>query len=153
MPKATAALPYGPDHGFGAYIHWPYCTRICPYCDFNVYAAKTRNTAPLVNALCADITAHRTRLPEHPPLGSIYFGGGTPSLLDPGDIARLITACRDMLGLARNAEVTLEANPNTITPDRAAEWSAAGITRLSIGIQSLNEEALTFLGRDHSAET
>ena len=81
----------GPDWGFGAYLHWPFCARICPYCDFNVYAAKARDNAPLVNAMCRDIQGHRAVLPDHPPLDTVYFGGGTPSLMSPETIVEKTT--------------------------------------------------------------
>ena len=148
----TKIAAFGPAHGFGAYIHWPYCARICPYCDFNVYAAKDRDPAPLLDAICQDIRLHKASLSDHPPLSSIYLGGGTPSLLSGPEIGRLIAACAETFGLAPAAEVTLEANPNTISPDMAAAWIDAGVNRLSVGVQSLSDDALAFLGRDHNAD-
>ena len=82
----------GPDYGFGLYIHWPYCTRICPYCDFNVYAAKDRESDPLVQAIVDDIRFHRSALPDHPALDSVFFGGGTPSLLSAEQMERILAA-------------------------------------------------------------
>ena len=88
----TDALhPFGPHFGFGLYVHWPYCARICPYCDFNVYAAKDRDPALLVDAICRDIRAHRERMPEHGALDSVYFGGGTPAMSSGSWIRR--TTC------------------------------------------------------------
>ncbi|MEM9667491.1 MAG: radical SAM family heme chaperone HemW [Pseudomonadota bacterium] len=145
-------VPFGPDYGFGAYIHWPYCARICPYCDFNVYAARQRDNAPLLYAIATDIAAHGHWLSTHPPLTSIYFGGGTPSLLDGSEIASLIDACEAAFGISPDAEVTIEANPQMVTADLARDWRAAGVNRLSLGVQSLADDALTFLGRDHSAD-
>lgn len=145
------ALPFGPAHGFGLYVHWPYCTRICPYCDFNVYAAKTRDNGPLADALLTDLVRHRSALPSHPALSSIYLGGGTPSLMSPDQVETLIRKASDLFGLEDSAEITLEANPIDITPERLASWKAAGVNRLSIGIQSLDDDALRFLGRDHDA--
>ena len=147
------SLPVGPDFGFGLYIHWPYCARICPYCDFNVYAAKDRDIEPLVTAIIADIHAQRGRLPDHPPLNSIFFGGGTPSLLSPHQIERLITASNDAFTIDQDVEITLESNPNDILDGDLAGWAAAGINRLSIGVQSLDDAALSFLGRDHNSES
>lgn len=141
----------GPDFGFGLYIHWPYCTQICPYCDFNVYAAKDRDVAPLVDAIIADIQAHRERLPEHPALNSIFFGGGTPSLLNPSQIEHIITAANDAFTLSQEIEITLESNPNDILNGTPSDWASAGVNRLSIGVQSLDNKALSFLGRDHDA--
>ncbi|WP_018147998.1 radical SAM family heme chaperone HemW [Henriciella marina] len=145
------ALSFGPDYGFGLYIHWPYCTRICPYCDFNVYAAKDRDNAPLNAALLADLERHRAVLPEHPPLGSIYFGGGTPSLMSAPAIGKLIETADRAFGVETGAEITLEANPVDISLEALEAWKAAGVNRLSLGIQSLDDEALRFLGRDHDS--
>ena len=146
----TAAV--GPDFGFGLYVHWPYCARICPYCDFNVYAAKDRETDPLLEAIITDIHAHRARLPDHPSLDSVFFGGGTPSLLSPAQIHRVLQASNDTFGLSQHVEITLESNPNDILRAVPDEWAKSGINRLSIGIQSLQDEALSFLGRDHDGE-
>jgi oxygen-independent coproporphyrinogen-3 oxidase len=144
-------LTVGPEYGFGLYIHWPYCARICPYCDFNVYTAKDRDRAPLLDAIIQDIFAHRERLPDHPRLDSIFLGGGTPSLLSGQDMARLIKAAGTAFGLNSDAEITLEANPNDILNGAPEDWHQAGVNRLSIGVQSLEDEALAFLGRDHDA--
>lgn len=145
------APPFGPAHGFGLYIHWPYCTRICPYCDFNVYAAKDRDNGPLNLALLADLGRHGDLLAGHPALGSVYLGGGTPSLMAPTDIAALIETADRRFGLEADAEITLEANPVDINREALESWKAAGVTRLSLGIQSLEDKALNFLGRDHDA--
>lgn len=141
----------GPEFGFGLYFHWPYCTRICPYCDFNVYAAKDRDTEPLVAAMLADLEAQRRRLPDHPEVDSVFFGGGTPSLLSPAQMALLLDKVNDTFGIASSAEITLEANPNDVLSANPKSWAEAGINRLSVGIQSLQDEALKFLGRDHDS--
>ncbi|MCR9223423.1 MAG: radical SAM family heme chaperone HemW [Hyphomonas sp.] len=141
----------GPEFGFGLYFHWPYCTRICPYCDFNVYAAKDRDTEPLVAAMIADLEAQRRRLPDHPEVDSVFFGGGTPSLLSPAQMALLLHKVNDTFGIASSAEITLEANPNDVLSANPKSWAEAGINRLSVGIQSLQDEALKFLGRDHDS--
>ncbi len=151
-PPAESA--FGPAHGMGLYIHWPYCARICPYCDFNVFAAKDRDPAPLIEAISADMAGH-ARLPgsRPSPLTSVYFGGGTPSLLPPDAIWQWLGLAHQMFGLAERCEVTLEANPNDITTQTVAGWRDAGINRLSVGVQSLDDAALNFLGRDHDAAT
>ncbi|MCF6329463.1 MAG: radical SAM family heme chaperone HemW, partial [Henriciella sp.] len=141
----------GPQYGFGLYVHWPYCARICPYCDFNVYAAKERDTAPLASAICEDIERHRKALPDHPALDSLFLGGGTPSLLSPAQIEAIIGVAQAQFGLKPEAEVTLEANPNDVLRDDLGAWASAGVNRLSIGVQALNDEALGFLGRDHNS--
>jgi putative oxygen-independent coproporphyrinogen III oxidase len=143
--------PIGPHFGFGLYVHWPYCSRICPYCDFNVYAAKDRDPEPLIAAIIADIALHRPRLPEHGAFDSVYFGGGTPSLLRPDQISRVLLAAAETFGIKRGAEITLEVNPNDLIRLDVADLKTAGITRLSIGVQSMRDAALEFLGRDHDA--
>lgn len=144
-------LPFGPAYGFGIYFHWPYCARICPYCDFNVYAAKDRNTDDLLQALLADLTHQARTLQAHPPLTSVFFGGGTPSLMTPAQIEACLRTCEDLFRLAPSCEVTLEVNPNNLVDAQARAWQQAGVNRLSIGVQSLDDGALTFLGRDHSS--
>lgn len=143
----------GPDYGFGLYVHWPYCARICPYCDFNVYAAKDRDNGPLVDAIIADLRRHRSLLPTHGAFDSIFFGGGTPSLLPTRDLARIIEAANATFGLAPACEISIEANPNDLLDLSLADWQRAGINRLSIGVQSLADDALTWLGRDHDGDT
>ncbi|GGB78865.1 radical SAM family heme chaperone HemW [Henriciella pelagia] len=147
----STPLPFGPDYGFGLYVHWPYCSKICPYCDFNVYTAKGRDSRSLVEAISRDLARHAEALPDHPQLGSVYFGGGTPSLLGAGDIALLIELAERSFGLAPDVEITLEANPNDVLAADLEAWSAAGVNRLSVGLQSLDDAALAFLGRDHDA--
>ncbi|MGA1343189.1 MAG: radical SAM family heme chaperone HemW [Hyphomonas sp.] len=147
----STPAPFGPHFGFGLYVHWPYCTRVCPYCDFNVYAAKDRESGPLADAIAADIHAHRPRLPQHGALDTVYFGGGTPALLRPGQLGALLSAASQAFGIRSGAEITLEANPNDVLRADLAGWQRAGITRLSIGVQSLRDSALAFLGRDHDA--
>ncbi|MGE6697077.1 radical SAM family heme chaperone HemW [Hyphomonas sp. NPDC076900] len=144
--------PFGPHFGFGLYVHWPYCARICPYCDFNVYAAKDRVTEPLVSAIVGDIHAHRRKVPEHGALDTVYFGGGTPALLRPEQVAEILKAASDTFGIKEGAEITLEANPNDVLRADLPGLRRAGVTRLSIGVQSMRDAALAFLGRDHDAE-
>ncbi|MEL6661840.1 MAG: radical SAM family heme chaperone HemW [Pseudomonadota bacterium] len=146
MARATGA-----GFGFGIYIHWPYCTRICPYCDFNVYAAKDRDTAPLVAAICADLEAQHARFGTCADLDTVYFGGGTPSLIGTDGLARILETVRRLFGRPAE-ELTLEANPNDINTAVVADWAGLGVTRLSLGVQSLRDDALAFLGRDHSAD-
>lgn len=147
-----ALHPFGPHFGFGLYVHWPYCARICPYCDFNVYAAKDRDPSLLVDAICTDIREHRQRMPEHGALDSVYLGGGTPSLLAPADVERILKAADDVFGVKPGAEVTLEANPNDVMRADLTGLKSAGVNRLSVGVQSLRDSALAFLGRDHDAD-
>ena len=143
----------GPDFGFGLYVHWPYCARICPYCDFNVYINKSSRADELVSAICSDIRQHREILSSHGPLDTIYFGGGTPSLLRIEDLDQILHTAAETFGIKAAAEISLEANPNNISEGVCAEWASLGINRLSIGAQSFNNSALDFLGRDHDAAT
>ena len=133
---------------FGIYVHWPYCTAICPYCDFNVYRARGGDNTALLSAMKADIAAHATRFGERA-VTSIFFGGGTPSLLRGGEIAQLIEAIARCYALASDCEITLEANPEDA--HLFAEQAAAGINRFSIGVQALDDIALKALGRAHDA--
>ncbi len=146
----NAASYAGPRFGFGLYVHWPYCARICPYCDFNVYSARERDTGALLAAMLQDLDGHARLLEEHPALDSIFFGGGTPSLMRPDQVGAIVQRAEDLFGL-KAAEITLEANPNDLLTADLAGWRAAGVNRLSIGVQSLDDAALDFLGRDHSA--
>ncbi len=132
----------------GLYIHWPYCARICPYCDFNVY--KAANAAPdaLVEAMLADLAAWTDRIGRRP-LASVHFGGGTPSLMEPSAIAAILERADALFGLEPGAEIGLEANPNEA--DRFKGLASAGIERLSLGVQALDDASLKALGRDHDA--
>ncbi|MBL8531345.1 MAG: coproporphyrinogen III oxidase [Hyphomonadaceae bacterium] len=136
--------------GFGVYVHWPYCSAICPYCDFNVYRARGRESAPLLAAIAADIEAHAARFGARE-VQSLFIGGGTPSLLRGGEIEGLIEAAARAFPLASDCEITLEANPE----DAAlfAEHAAAGVNRFSIGLQALEESALKALGRKHDVQS
>jgi putative oxygen-independent coproporphyrinogen III oxidase len=136
----------------GVYVHWPYCARICPYCDFNVFKAKGRDAeaAELARAIAADLAAQR-ELTGPRELVSVFFGGGTPSLMDPAWAAEIVAAARRLWTPAADLEVSLEANPTDAEADRFTAFAAAGVNRLSLGLQSLDDSALTFLGRNHDA--
>lgn len=138
---------------FALYVHVPYCRHVCPYCDFNVQAAAEPPERPYVTALSTELAAWAAR-PPWPArrVKSVYLGGGTPSLFSPGAIADVLTAVRDRFGLAPDAEITLEANPGTVTPASLAGYAAAGVNRLSLGAQSFHSGLLRVLGRDHSPD-
>lgn len=144
--------PRDPGTDIGLYVHWPYCARICPYCDFNVVRDRGRSEeqAGLVEAILADLRAQRV-LTDPRRLASIFFGGGTPSLMAPEAVARIVAAARDLFPPAGEIEITLEANPTDAEAGRFAALADAGINRLSMGVQALDDAALRFLGRDHSA--
>ncbi len=136
----------------GLYIHWPYCARICPYCDFNVVRERGREAekAALVDAILEDMAAH-ARLTGPRRLASIFFGGGTPSLMAPDAIARVIDAARALWTPDAELEISLEANPTDAEGARFADIAAAGVERLSLGVQSFDDHELIFLGRNHDA--
>jgi oxygen-independent coproporphyrinogen-3 oxidase len=138
----------------GVYLHWPYCARICPYCDFNVRRERgqVEEQAALVRAMIADLEA-QARLTGPRTLVSVFLGGGTPSLMKPDHAAELITAARGLWTPAEAVEVTLEANPTDGEAERFKAFAAAGVDRLSLGVQSLDDGELRFLGRNHDAET
>ena len=130
------------------YIHWPFCVSKCPYCDFNSHVRDSVDHAVWRDALLADM-AHEAALTQHRRLGSIFFGGGTPSLMQPGTVAALIDAAEQHWGFADGIEITLEANPSSVEAARFADLAAAGVNRVSLGLQALENEALAFLGRAH----
>jgi oxygen-independent coproporphyrinogen-3 oxidase len=136
------------------YVHFPWCVRKCPYCDFNSYTLNGElPQAPYVARLTRDIEAQAAQVAGRE-VGSVFFGGGTPSLFPPEAIGRVLEATRQQLPLAADAEVTLEANPGAIERGAFREYRAAGVTRVSLGAQSFDERALERLGRIHSpAET
>ncbi len=136
---------------FGVYVHWPYCRNICPYCDFNVYRDRHAEAEALVAAICADLAGWRGQLGPRT-AQTVFFGGGTPSRLAPEAVARILAAVDDAFGLTRDAEVSLEANPEDVTPAMIADLARAGVTRISLGVQALDDAALAALGRWHSAE-
>lgn len=132
------------------YIHIPWCIRKCPYCDFNSHAVKEGIPEQrYIDALLADLEVDLPHA-HHRPIHSIFFGGGTPSLLSAEAIADLLTALKKMLCIATDCEITLEANPGTVEQERFRGFYDAGINRLSLGVQSFNDTMLTRLGRIHS---
>ncbi|MDZ4111603.1 MAG: radical SAM family heme chaperone HemW [Brevundimonas sp.] len=144
-----------PDPGsdVALYVHWPYCARICPYCDFNVVRDRGRGgeQAALVRAILTDLEA-QAALTGPRRLASIFFGGGTPSLMAPEAVAAVIERVRALFPAPHPVEITLEANPTDAEAGRFAALAEAGINRLSMGVQALDDAALAFLGRNHSAD-
>src|SRR5256885_4272719 len=132
------------------YVHWPFCVSKCPYCDFNSHVRASIDQDAWREALLADL-AHEARLLPGRSLTSIFFGGGTPSLMEPATVAAVIDAACTHWTPAEDIEITLEANPNSVEAARFADLAAAGVNRLSLGLQSFDDEALAFLGRAHSA--
>jgi len=138
---------------FSLYVHIPYCLVKCPYCDFNAYGARTWPEDRYVDALCAELRHYLSQAPwQEQRVETIYFGGGTPSLFAPAAIARLLQLLATLCDLAPDLEITLEADPASVTQDKLAAFHAVGINRLSFGIQSFQPALLKTLGRLHSAE-
>ncbi len=142
-PQAAIRNP----QSIGLYIHVPFCASICGYCNFNRGLFDAALKARYVEALDAEIGGAG----DGSPADTIFFGGGTPSLLEPDEIGRLIAACRGAFALDPGAEITLEANPESVTAARLAAYRAAGVTRVSFGVQSLHDDELARLDRRHTA--
>jgi oxygen-independent coproporphyrinogen-3 oxidase len=132
------------------YVHWPFCVSKCPYCDFNSHVREVIDQETWRDALLQDL-AYEARLLPGRTLTSIFFGGGTPSLMDPATVEALIAAATSHWTSAEHIEITLEANPNSVEAARFADLASAGVNRLSLGLQSFDDDALRFLGRAHSA--
>ena len=133
------------------YVHWPFCVSKCPYCDFNSHVRDSVDQDSWRTALLADL-AHEAALLPGRRLRSIFFGGGTPSLMDPATVEAVIAAAQTYWPAADDLEITLEANPNSAEAARFADLARAGVNRISLGLQSFDNEALAFLGRAHSAD-
>ena len=131
----------------GLYVHIPFCSAICNYCNFNRGLFDAALKERYVAALLREIAT----LGDGSPADTIYFGGGTPSLLEPAEIASIIEACRNSFAVGRDAEITMEANPETVTPERLVGFREAGVNRLSYGVQSFRDDELQRLSRLHSA--
>lgn len=133
------------------YVHWPFCVSKCPYCDFNSHVRAAVDEAAWRDALLADL-AHEAGLTPGRRLTSIFFGGGTPSLMQPETVAAVLAAAERHWGFADDIEITLEANPSSVEAARFAGLAAAGINRVSLGLQSLDDQALHLLGRAHDVK-
>ena len=140
------------DPGFGVYVHWPFCLSKCPYCDFNSHVRGAAiDEERYLAAFRAEI-AHRAALAPGRTVASVFFGGGTPSLMRPQTVQGVIDAIAAKWRLDPNAEITLEANPTSVEAGRFRGYRAAGVNRLSIGVQSLSDAALKALGRKHTVD-
>ena len=132
------------------YVHWPFCLSKCPYCDFNSHVRKSVDQAAWRGALLRELDHFAALLPGAE-VGSVFFGGGTPSLVPPETAAAVIERAAARWSLAADAEVTLEANPTSTEAARLEDFRAAGVNRVSLGVQALDDDALAFLGRGHDA--
>ena len=141
------------DGGFGVYVHWPFCQSKCPYCDFNSHVRHGGvDQSRYAAALAREIATMAAWSPDRAP-GSVFFGGGTPSLMEPATVETVLTAIDDALGLPADAEITLEANPSSVEQSRFEGFRAAGVNRVSLGVQSLIDADLVALGRRHDVAT
>ena len=139
------------DQAFGVYVHWPFCLSKCPYCDFNSHVRHAAIDEPrFVRAFAAEITATAARVPGRS-VSTIFFGGGTPSLMQPATVAAVLDAIARHWSIAADVEVTLEANPTSVEAARFRGYRLAGVNRVSLGVQALDDGVLAELGRRHSA--
>ena len=136
--------------GFGIYLHWPFCQSKCPYCDFNSHVTANIDQDQWETAYLSEIARYAREFPQRI-VNSVFFGGGTPSLMNPALVSRIIDAISREWRLTNDVEVTLEANPNSVESDRFRGFRAAGVNRISVGVQALNDADLKRLGRLHSA--
>lgn len=138
------------DPGFGVYVHWPFCLSKCPYCDFNSHVRRGDvDEDRFVEAFAVEL-AHRASLAPGREVRSVFFGGGTPSLMSPSTVAAILSRIASHWTMAKDVEITLEANPTSVEASRFKGFKAAGVNRVSLGVQALNDIDLKGLGRQHS---
>jgi oxygen-independent coproporphyrinogen-3 oxidase len=150
-PDASALVEDWRTGGFGVYVHWPFCAAKCPYCDFNSHVRSDVDQERWRRALVAEVGRVAGEVPGRT-VTSVFFGGGTPSLMPPETVAAVLDAIDRGWGLPAEAEVTLEANPTSVEAGRFRGYAAAGVNRVSLGVQALRDDDLRRLGRLHSAE-
>ncbi len=141
-----------PGPGRGLYVHWPFCLSKCPYCDFNSHVRTKIDAQSYVEALTQELRAVAARLSNRAPLDTIFFGGGTPSLMPGQIVGQIITQAQALFGFADGIEITLEANPTSADAGRFRDYRAAGVNRVSLGVQALNDTDLRALGRLHTVD-
>jgi oxygen-independent coproporphyrinogen-3 oxidase len=153
-PPRDTQLAHTPssDIPLALYIHWPWCQAKCPYCDFNSHVATSIDHQAFAEAYRCEMTHMAARVGRDRPLHSIFFGGGTPSLMPPRLVADTLDTAADLFGFEPDIEITLEANPTSTEAANLEGLAAAGVNRISLGVQSLDAAALAFLGREHSAD-
>lgn len=147
----SAAAPAETEGGFAVYVHWPFCQSKCPYCDFNSHVVANVDQAQWALALTRELE-HMRGLTGSRHVRSVFFGGGTPSLMLPATVDAVLTKIAGLWQMEEGAEITLEANPTSVEAERFKGYRAAGVNRLSLGVQSLDDAELKFLGRLHSAD-
>jgi putative oxygen-independent coproporphyrinogen III oxidase len=156
VPSSTSSAPASSlrapdDAGFGVYVHWPFCAQKCPYCDFNSHVRFGGiDEARFLSAYLRELE-HTAALTGPREVASIFFGGGTPSLMQPRTVAAILDRTAQLWSIAPGAEITLEANPGSVEAERFAGYAQAGVNRVSLGVQSLRDDILKSLGRIHTA--
>ena len=151
LPNLPPDVRADPDDGpgFGVYVHWPFCQSKCPYCDFNSHVRERVEHDRWARALVRELETMAALAPDRM-VTSVFFGGGTPSLMEPQTVDAVLAAVARLWPMASAVEITLEANPGSVEAGRFAGYAAAGVNRLSLGVQALDDTALTFLGRRHN---
>jgi len=133
------------------YIHWPFCKSLCPYCDFNSMIQSGENMPTMLQAYLAEIKWHAEKLKNTHMVKTIFFGGGTPSLMNENEVESILKTIHDLFSVSENPEITLEANPTSFEIEKFKDFKLAGINRISIGVQSFNDDSLSQIGRKHSS--
>lgn len=146
----ASAVTRNAEAAIALYVHWPFCLSRCPYCDFNAHVRERIDQGSYARAILRELAFEAERLGRRP-LGSIFFGGGTPSLMEPGTASRVIEAAKAAFEAEGGIEITLEANPTSIEIARLRAFREAGVNRVSVGVQALDDAALRFLGREHDS--
>src|SRR5580704_4867495 len=150
MSTLQVASPVNKEgNAFGIYVHWPFCAAKCPYCDFNSHVRSEIDEAGWADAILRELEWTAARQSEKPVVESIFFGGGTPSLMRGASAAAVIDKIAALWPMANDAEITLESNPASADAARFRDYRAAGVNRLSLGVQALNDADLKMLGRLH----
>jgi len=146
--KTFAVLP---EPGFGIYVHWPFCQAKCPYCDFNSHVVRSVDQSQYANALVRELE-HMANTCDPQTVTSIFFGGGTPSLMEPATVETVLGAIDRLWGINQGTEISLEANPTSVEAEKFRALASLGVNRVSLGVQALNDKDLKFLGRLHSVD-
>ncbi len=149
--RITLPVPLPADAPAAIYVHIPFCSHVCPYCDFNTYSGKDDLIPAYIDAVVEEIELTSRMIKSNGPAPSLFIGGGTPSLVPASDIGRIVDTCRNYLELSAEAEITLEANPESLDVEYLTALRLAGVNRLSIGIQSQQRAGLRVLGRGHKS--
>lgn len=149
--KSAASALSQLEPGFGIYVHWPFCQAKCPYCDFNSHVVRSVDQTIYAEALVRELE-HMAALADPQAVTSIFFGGGTPSLMEPATVEKVLTAIDRLWGIRQGTEISLEANPTSVEAGNFRALAALGVNRVSLGVQALNDKDLKFLGRLHSVD-